>query len=61
VYIKKTAEQQKAHPTNRKPYSPPSLKEFGTVGLLTQAGSGLSSETMGNGMGMASMSPNQRA
>jgi hypothetical protein len=40
-------------------YSTPKLKEYGTVGTLTQAGTGLSSEVMANGM--ASMSPNQRA
>ena len=43
----------------KKPYSKPKLKVFGPVGTLTQAGSGVSSETMSNGM--SSMSPNQRA
>ena len=40
-------------------YSAPKLRSFGSVGALTQAGSGLSSEVMSNGM--FSMSPNQRA
>jgi hypothetical protein len=40
-------------------YSAPKLRSFGSVGALTQAGSGVSSEVMSNGM--ASMSPNQRA
>ena len=40
-------------------YSKPKLRVYGSVGQLTQAGTGLSSEVMANGM--ASMSPNQRA
>jgi hypothetical protein len=47
------------HKTSRKSYAAPRLVEFGPVGALTQAGSGATSEIMGNGM--ASMSPNQRA
>ena len=43
----------------RLPYSSPTLREFGPVGALTQAGTGLSSEVMQNGM--RSMSPSQRA
>jgi hypothetical protein len=46
-------------PETRRPYSPPKLKEFGPVGALTQAGTGLSSEVMNNGM--LAMSPSKRA
>ena len=44
----------------RQAYSRPVLRVYGSVGQLTQAGTGLSSETMANN-GMASMSPNKRA
>ena len=43
----------------RKPYNNPMLRHFGPVGMLTQAGSGLDSEAMSNGM--FSMSPKKRA
>ena len=52
--------QRKCHPPGeRLPYAAPSLREFGPVSALTQAGTGLSSEVMRNGN--LSMSPNQRA
>ena len=46
----------------RAAYNHPQLKEFGSVGALTQAGSGVDSEimSMGMGMGMISMSPMQQ-
>ena len=56
---KQASKQQKTQPTDRVAYAPPKLKVFGPVGALTQAGSGVSSEAMSNGM--ASMSRNQRA
>ena len=39
--------------TDRKPYAAPQLVEFGPVGQLTQAGTGLKTENMA-GMGPAS-------
>jgi hypothetical protein len=57
--LKQTTRQQKSRPIKRDTYSAPKLKVFGPVGALTQAGSGTTSEVMGNGM--TSMSPNQRA
>jgi hypothetical protein len=44
--------------SRREPYAPPKLKEFGPVGLLTQAGTGLISEVMA--MGPVSMNPNRQ-
>ena len=44
---------------SRQAYAKPVLRVYGSVGRLTQAGTGLNSEIMPNGM--ASMSPNQRA
>ena len=43
----------------RQVYSRPVLRAFGSVGQLTQAGTGLNSEVMSNGM--AAMSPTKRA
>ena len=42
-------------------YSKPALRLYGSVGQLTQAGTGLNSEIMSNGMGMRSNSPKKRA
>ena len=44
---------------DRQAYSRPVLREFGSLGQLTQAGTGLNSEVMSNGM--AAMSPTKRA
>ena len=44
-------------PIQRQPYSPPELRKFGSVGTLTQSGSGVEQEPM-TGMGM--MNPEQR-
>lgn len=44
---------------HRSVYSRPDLKVYGHIAALTQAGTGLGSELMSNGM--SSMSPNQRA
>jgi hypothetical protein len=44
---------------DRQVYSPPALRLYGSVGQLTQAGTGLNSEIMSNGM--AAMSPTKRA
>jgi hypothetical protein len=41
-------------------YSKPALRLYGSVGQLTQAGTGLNSEIMSNGMGMGSNSPKKR-
>jgi len=35
---------------DRLDYQPPKLREFGSIGTLTQAGTGASSELMANGM-----------
>lgn len=43
----------------RKIYSRPSLKAYGHIATLTQAGTGLSSEGGGMGMGMSN-APNKR-
>jgi hypothetical protein len=49
--IKKIAEQRDTRRVNRgDAYTPPRLKEFGPVGALTQAGTGLKTEqTSGQG------------
>lgn len=47
----------KSLPIQRQPYSPPELRKFGSVGTLTQSGSGVEQEPM-TGQGM--MNPNQR-
>ena len=57
--MRRNPDQNTGENQTRLPYKPPELREFGPVGALTQAGTGLSSEVMSNGM--ASMSPNQRA
>ena len=44
-------------PSQRQPYARPLIKEFGSVGTLTQSGSGVDQEPM-TGMGM--MNPAQR-
>lgn len=44
---------------HRKIYSRPSLKAYGHIATLTQAGTGLSSEGGGMGMGMSN-SPKKR-
>ena len=54
--LKKDADRK----PDRKPYTPPRLREFGPVGALTQGGTGLSSEAGPSGMGMA-MAGNKRA
>ena len=57
--IKQKTDPSNARPDNREAYETPKLKVFGPVGTLTQAGSGVTSEIMSNGM--SSMSRNQRA
>ena len=44
-----TKNQAKQSGDHRHPYLPPSIKKFGHVGTLTQAGTGATSE-MGSGM-----------
>ena len=44
-------------PNQRQPYASPELRKFGSVGMLTQSGSGVEQEPM-TGMGM--MNPEQR-
>ena len=45
----------------RQAYSRPVLRVYGSVGRLTQAGTGLNSEFMANSMGMGNGSRNKRA
>ena len=47
----------KPFPAQRRSYATPELREFGSVGILTQSGSGVEQEPM-TGMGM--MNPDQR-
>jgi len=58
VNDKQQACQREERDAVREAYLPPHLKEFGSVGALTQAGSGVDSELMS--MGMSSMSPMQQ-
>ena len=56
--IEGKSQQSDERSAERGAYLPPKLKEFGPVGKLTQAGTGGTSEVMGNGM--LSMSTNQQ-
>ena len=60
VNDKQQARQREVRVVTRAAYQTPQLKEFGSVGALTQAGSGVDSEIMSMGMGMISMSPMQQ-
>jgi hypothetical protein len=54
--MKKDAQEHRGPVSQRQPYTRPTLRVFGPIGSLTQAGTGQAAE----GMGANSMDPRRR-